>query len=178
MTFIPFVKTHFSLQKGFGKPDEIAEKCKDYGYTHCVLADENTLSGVVSFVTACKNHGIIPIIGCEVDGDIWIAKNKEGWLGLVSYVNTGRVPFDPNNGAETQCGMSKIKSSAVKQIYYCHKEDALMHRIMLCSGMKTNMSRVADRINKGEDFDNKIFFIEKSPSFEHDIIVTKITVCF
>ena len=60
---LPVITTHYSLLKGFIKPDEAAKKCKELGYTHCLIADIETISGVVDFFNAMNKAGIVPILG-------------------------------------------------------------------------------------------------------------------
>ena len=84
MSWIPLnCKTHYSLQKGFCKSDQLAEKCKEYGWKACAVADIGTLSGAVNFHQHCTKNGIKPIIGCEFENYILYAKNKDGWFDLI-----------------------------------------------------------------------------------------------
>jgi DNA polymerase III alpha subunit len=53
---LPVITTHYSLLKGFIKPDEAAKKCKELGYTHCLIADIETISGVVDFFNAMNQR--------------------------------------------------------------------------------------------------------------------------
>ena len=69
--------THYSLLKGFSKPDKLAKKCADNSYKACGIADYKTVSGAVTFFKACQKHGIKPIIGCSFDGFALFAKNKD-----------------------------------------------------------------------------------------------------
>ena len=80
-------KTHFSLLKGFCRCDDLAARCKQYGYTSCGIADIKTISGAVDFHQACKKHEIKPIIGCDFEDFILYAKNKDGWFDLIKYVS-------------------------------------------------------------------------------------------
>ena len=52
---LPVVTTHYSLLKGFIKPSEVAKKCKDLGYSHCLLGDIETISGAIEFFVEMKN---------------------------------------------------------------------------------------------------------------------------
>ena len=46
--------THYSLLKGFSKPEELAAKCAENKYKACGIADYKSISGAVSFYLACK----------------------------------------------------------------------------------------------------------------------------
>ena len=87
-------KTHFSLLRGFCKPDKLAKKCVEYNYNFCVLSDINTLSGAVDFSKACKDNGIKPIIGYDTESFLLIAKNKNGWLDLIKYSSSEKTIDD------------------------------------------------------------------------------------
>ena len=43
-------------------------------------------------------------------------------------------------------------------IYYANKEDAILHRIALCSSMKTTLPKINKLIKSGKSVDNQIFF--------------------
>ena len=150
-------KTHFSLQHGFCKTDKLAERCKEYGYTACGIADFATLSGAVEFQQDCKKHGIKPIIGCEFDGYILYAKNKDGWFDLVKYVSNQNLDVlkevakngnvlcvTPNvNGFANLFKGSHVQMDYEPQaIYYVDQSDAECHRIMLCGKLKTTLKKI------------------------------------
>ena len=88
--------THYSLLKGFSKPEDLAKKCSENGYKACGITDYKSVSGAISFHQACHKHGIKPIIGCAFDGFTLIAKNKQGWYNLIELVSSldteGNVP--------------------------------------------------------------------------------------
>ena len=77
--------THYSLQKGFSKPKQLAKKCSENYYTACGIADYKSISGAVSFYQACIANNIKPIIGCSFDGFSLFAKNKDGWFDHFDY---------------------------------------------------------------------------------------------
>jgi DNA polymerase-3 subunit alpha len=161
-------KTHFSLQHGFCKPDKLASRCKEYGYTACGIADFGTLSGAVEFQQECKKNGIKPIIGCEFDGYILYAKNKDGWFDLVKYVSnkTLDVLKQVAKNGNVLCVTANVNGFAnlfkgnhiqidyePQAIYYVDQSDAECHRIMLCSKLKTTLKKI-----KNVDHDFKEFF--------------------
>ena len=80
--------THYSLQKGFSKPKQLARKCSKNFYPACGIADYKSISGAVSFYQACISNDIKPIIGCSFDGFSLFAKNKQGWFDLISLVSS------------------------------------------------------------------------------------------
>lgn len=158
MNWIPInCKTHFSLQQGFCKTDKLAKRCAEYGYAACGIADIGTVSGAVEFHQECRKNGIKPIIGCEFDGFILYAKNKDGWFDLVKYVSNQNIDIlkEIAENGNVLCvtpkknGFAKIfKTNHIKMdykkeaIYYVDKDDADCHRIMLCSKLKKTFTKI------------------------------------
>jgi len=155
MSWFPLLNyTHYSLQRGFSKPAELVAECKDRGYLACGIADYKSISGAVSFYSACKKHGIIPIIGCSFDGFSLFAKNENGWfelIELVSSIQDGDVDFKLLNKAKNSDNLFKIKPSQLHpESFYVKKEDAELHRILLCSGLKCTMKKAKSVVKDGE----------------------------
>lgn len=147
--------THYSLLRGFSKPEELAQKCKDNNYPACGLCDYKTISGAVSFYKACKSVGIKPIIGCSFDKFTVFAKNKDGWHELIELVSS----LDENDQLSEEIllkildrnNLIKISDAPTKSIpisYYTNKEDAKLHRLLLCSDMKTTLPKISKWIRK------------------------------
>lgn len=187
-------KTHFSLLKGFSKCDELASKAKELGYDACVLADIENISGAVDFHSACKKNGIKPIIGCDFNSFLLIAKNKDGWFDLIKYVsdptldilkecaNNGNLICVSNDLAFKKLFKTFIKYDYKKDaIYYVEQSDADCHRILLCSGMKTTIPKINKLLKKNEEFENKEFFVSDSfyikPPVEDKILYTLFNAC-
>ena len=174
-TWIPInCKTHYSLQKAFCKNKFLAKKCKEYGYKSCGIADIGTLSGAVDFHQQCLANDVKPIIGCDFDGYILYAKNKQGWFDLIQYVsnqNLDCLKVLAKKGnllcvSPSKNGLSKLfKSNHIKydyikdEVLYVTKDEAEAHRILLCSGMKTTLKKVEKLISENKDFENKQFFL-------------------
>lgn len=141
--------THYSLLKGFSKPEELAQKCKDNGYPACGICDYKTISGSVAFYKACKKVGIKPIIGCSFDSFIVFAKNKNGWHDLIELVSSldesGNLSEDTLNSVLVKNNLIKLTSSPSPSMpvsYYVNRKDAKLHRILLCSDMKTTLPKI------------------------------------
>ena len=170
--------THYSLLKGFSKPTQLAAKCKENGYKACGIADYKSISGAVSFLKACDDYGIKPIIGCAFDDFTLFAKNTDGWFDLVNLVSSldDDGNLDPKL-LQTICDRSNLisvsedshkspisgenyyqKSPALMDIYYTEREDATLHRVLLCSKIKTTIPKVKNLLSKGEDFEYREFF--------------------
>lgn len=150
--------THYSLLKGFSKPDELAKHCKDNDYPACGICDYKTISGAVSFYQACKKANIKPIIGCSFDDFAVFSKNKNGWSDLIELVssldNDGNIPdglLAKILGRNNLIKLSNVADKDMPISYYIKKEDAKLHRILLCSEMKTTLPKVTKEIRKGNN---------------------------
>jgi DNA polymerase-3 subunit alpha len=86
------LKSHYSIKKAFGSPETVVEKAKALGANHCALTDYDSISGCISFVKACKEASIKPILGCTFSvtegGRLTVlAKNLDGWKALLKAVS-------------------------------------------------------------------------------------------
>lgn len=148
--------THYSLLKGYSKPEELAKKCKDNNYPACGIADYKTISGAVSFYKACKKNGIKAIIGCSFDDCTLFAKNQRGWHDLIELVSS----IDDDGNIDKAIWSSIIKRANLIVIkdysdlmpisYYVEPEDAKLHKILLCSKLKTTIPKLQKQVRKNE----------------------------
>jgi DNA-directed DNA polymerase III PolC len=76
----------FSLQEGLTTPADLVQAAQAGGMSALGLTDHNLLTGAIEFVTACKQNGIQPVIGLEIDLDSGplnlLASSLEGWSNL------------------------------------------------------------------------------------------------
>ena len=175
MNWIPFnCKTHFSLLKAFSKCDKLAQKCKEYGYSACVISDIKSLSGAMEFHNSCREYGVKPILGCDFDQYMLIAKNKDGWFDLIKIVSHGGLDLfkecakrgnlicitnEPQNGYQKLFGNNYFSYKySDRGVYYVTKDEAEAHRILLCSGMKTTLPKIQSLLTSGESVENQKFF--------------------
>ena len=146
---LPIVTTHYSLLKGFIKPKEVAKKCKEYGYTHCLIADIDTISGVIDFFSEMKKAGITPIIGMKENDGYYIAKSMSGYKKLIRLASGHDVIF-----ADEELQFYGRNELAGFNAFYADKDDAVLHQIAICSGFKTTLKK-SKNIDLG---DYRIFF--------------------
>ena len=145
--------THYSLLKGFSKPSELAKICADNDYPACGIADYKTISGCVSFYQACKKAGIKPLLGCSFDTNTVFARNKNGWCDLIEMVSS----LDEEGNVNTKfCQeiMSRDNlisiSKDVQPSYYTDSKQAGLHRVLLCSALKTTLPKIQKQLRKNE----------------------------
>ena len=99
------IKSQFTLLGGVGSPTKIVKRAAEMGMSHLALTDEMNLFGAVEFYKACKDEGIVPIIGAELivapgsrldknkarDNHRLVAlvRNHEGYVALNHLVSEG-----------------------------------------------------------------------------------------
>ena len=148
--------THYSLLKGFSKPAELAKLCADKEYPACGIADYKSISGCVAFFQACKKVGIKPILGCSFDNTTVFSKNKDGWNDLISMVSltdeNGNMPKDIAKSIITKNNLIALVKSKdnINASYYTKQSQATLHRILLCSELKTTLPKIQTKIRKKE----------------------------
>ena len=148
--------THYSLLKGFSKPHELAKVCADNDYPACGITDYKSISGAVSFHQACKKVGIKPIIGCSFDNTTIYAKNKDGWYDLIQMVSMtdqeGKIPTDVAREIIKRQNLLAIEKpkDEILPSYYVTPDQAALHRVLLCSAMKTTLPKIQTKIRKGD----------------------------
>lgn len=159
--------THYSLLRGFSKPEALAKACSVNGYKACGITDYKTISGAVSFYRSCKKYKIKPIIGCSFDKYTLLAKNKHGWNDLIELVSNigedGDIPTGISKiifSRHNLICLSDIKMtdifgedayaycSLLKCSYYTEPADAIMHRILLCSSLKTTIPKIQKQLRQ------------------------------
>ena len=96
--------THYSLLDGLSKPEQVASRCSELGYSSCAVTDHGTIAGAVAFTKAMKDKGIKPILGCELyvsnqpatvkdisnrslNHLVVLAKNIDGWKNLIEITS-------------------------------------------------------------------------------------------
>lgn len=158
-------RTHYSLLKGFSKPEELVKRCVDNGYKLCGIADFKSLAGTVAFSKKCESKGIRPVLGCSFDSYQMYALNAVGWNELIKVVSSIDV-----NGKESAVLRDELlangnmvrvdkQDGAVQKTCYVDKSQAELHRILLASEMKTTLRKAKKLSAGGEDFWCKEFFL-------------------
>jgi len=124
------------------------------------------------------SNDVKPIIGCAFDGFSLFAKNHAGWLELIQIVssidsdgeldNSLLIKLTSNSNlicVASDESRSPIKgkdfykkSEAFMDVYYTERDQAPLHRITLCSKMKTTLPKIKKSLANKEDIENSIFF--------------------
>lgn len=87
--------TKYSLLDAITKIDELMDRLNELGQTACAITDHGNMYGAIEFYKSAKEHGIKPIIGCEVyicsDRTIMKRENKMHHLILLAKNEEGRI---------------------------------------------------------------------------------------
>jgi DNA polymerase-3 subunit alpha len=116
------IATHsaYSLLEGLALPAELAQAAAACGMPALGLADHRMLTGAVEFASACKQAGIQPLLGLEIDL-AWdtsgsspltlLATGMEGWASLCrlsSALQLGDVLEGAAPGGESPCSLDQL----------------------------------------------------------------------
>ena len=99
------VHTEYSLLDGAARIEELVLRAKELGQTALAITDHGVMYGAVDFFNACREHGVKPIIGCEIyvakrtrfdktkglDDErhhlVLLCKNETGYRNLIKIVS-------------------------------------------------------------------------------------------
>lgn len=93
-------RTHYTIQLGFSKCNNLVEAAKQGGYSHVGIMDISSIAGSVEFADEVeKVDGLIPIFGVSLYIDDrhyvnLIAKNLDGWNNIIKLVS---LSYDVDN---------------------------------------------------------------------------------
>jgi len=158
-------RTHFSLLKGFSKPNELSEKCNKESFAAAGIADYKTLAGTVAFSQECQKRNITPILGCSFDGYQLYARNSKGWSELIQVVSSvdrdGEEDLELTQDMIANGNLIKVthQGPALRQNCYVEQSQAELHRILLASEMKTTMRKAKKLAAGGENMWCREFFL-------------------
>ncbi len=106
----------YSLHEGLMTPAELVQAAQAHGMPALGLTDHYLLTGAIEFVTACKESGIQPIIGLEIDlpdGPVsLLATSMEGWSNLCRLSSAIALREDP----ESPCSVNLLASHSKELI--------------------------------------------------------------
>ena len=99
--------TDYSMLDGASDVEKLCQRVKEQGMSAVAMTDHGNMFGAVHFVNAAKQHGLKPIVGCELyvckngdhnikrtppDGDTYnhliiLAENDEGYRNLIKITS-------------------------------------------------------------------------------------------
>ncbi len=98
---LPYIPLHarsaYSLGRGTAPVERLVDQALLYGHDALALTDRNNLYGAVAFTRACRERGMRPILGAEVDGPdgtaVLLVRDTEGYANLCRLLT--RRALDP-----------------------------------------------------------------------------------
>jgi len=104
---IPLVtRSHYSLMQGTDSPAAICRAARRMGYERLALTDTDNLYGLWKFLQACRQEGLVPIVGAEISDPhtshraVCLVKNPTGYANLCRLIT--RRHRDPGFALSTQ----------------------------------------------------------------------------
>jgi len=104
------VHSEYSLLDATSRVADVARRAAELGMPAVALTDHGVASGLVKFAAACRQHGVKPILGCELyiakgkrhergggTGDepyhhlVVLAADSTGWRNLTTLINRGHT---------------------------------------------------------------------------------------
>jgi len=90
---IPLVtRSHYSLMQGTDSPAAICRAARRMGYERLALTDTDNLYGLWKFLQACRQEGLVPIVGAEISDPhtshraVCLVKNPTGYANLCRLI--------------------------------------------------------------------------------------------
>lgn len=156
------VHTFFSILRGASSGEEYIKRAKALGHTALVLTDRGNISGSLDFYQKCKEAGIKPIIGCELnmlgtdtDDAAYvqkvIIKNKAG------YVNLNKLLFLSHTDGFLN------SESRIQLDWLLENSEGLMVSTSGYDGY------VADLVTRGRRADAEAFILKLKKTFKDDL---------
>ncbi len=122
----------FSFLSGASFPEQIAEVAADLGMPAAALLDRNGVYGAQRFSAAAREHGVRPIVGCELtmeDGSVLpvLVENRMGYANLCSLLTQahlrsevkGKCTVEWSELAQFAAGLAVLLGSAGCQPAVC-----------------------------------------------------------
>ena len=93
------VASAFSFKYGTTQPLDLVERAAQFGAPAIAITDRDSLAGVIRFVQACKDFGIAPIVGVNLQLDTervtLLAQSDGGWRSLCRLMSALRPDRNP-----------------------------------------------------------------------------------
>ena len=119
------VHSAYSLQEGLATPAEFVRAAHEFGMTALGLTDHRLLTGAIEFVSACRQKGIQPVVGLEIDiasGPLHLlATSLTGWSNLCRLSSALTLQDDP----EKPCSLDLLSSYSAGLIALSNELDPL-----------------------------------------------------
>lgn len=92
------VRSAYSLGRGTALPAALVEQAAAYGHEALALTDRNNLYGAPRFLEACRDWGVRPILGAEIDGPdglaVFLVRDRIGYANLSGLITRRHLEAD------------------------------------------------------------------------------------
>src|ERR1700761_9146181 len=124
------VHSEYSLLDGACKIDALAARAAEFGQPALGLTDHGVMNGSVELYTACRKHGVKPIIGCEAyivdDHSVRAPGRLERFhLTLLAATPTGYRNLVKLSSAGFLEGLQRGKPSVDLELISAHAEGVI-----------------------------------------------------
>lgn len=170
--------SHYSVLDSILKPAEIAKHAADLGFPAAAITDLGNMSGIVQFISACKEKGIKPIIGVTLSFTdngtfVLLAKNYDGYKELLKITSFANTQDNYINGARITIDQLKEFDTSNLYLLIGHEGSSLYHKVYNQAGdfMQDNALSAAHHLLT---FLNEVMpkghsFIQVDPNFHYKI---------
>ncbi|MBN2032889.1 MAG: DNA polymerase III subunit alpha [Deltaproteobacteria bacterium] len=92
------VHSHYSAGWGMGTVENLCRCAKAQGMERLALTDTNGLYGLIYFIEAAKETGLLPIVGSEIVADghraVLLVRNQDGYVNLCRIISARQCHQD------------------------------------------------------------------------------------
>ncbi|WP_319547725.1 DNA polymerase III subunit alpha [Desulfogranum marinum] len=120
------VHSHYSMMEGTASMAELCRQARQIGYRTIAVTDMNNVYGLWTYLSACQEHGLRPIIGAEIrtrQGRFFcLVKNQDGFRNLCRLLTCyhNKQPFQPEQALEQYHQGLVILPTSISLLYHCH----------------------------------------------------------
>src|SRR5579862_7462293 len=175
------VHSEYSLLDGACKIDSLAERAAAFEQPALGLTDHGVMNGAVELFTACRKHGVKPIVGCEVylvDDHAWrapgrlerfhltlLAATPTGYRNLVKLSSAGFLDGFQRGKPSVDLGQIAAHAEGVIALTGCLQSRFCQH---LLDGRPAEAKAHAEQLIDAFGADNVYFEVQKNGLAEQE----------
>src|SRR5579862_6982300 len=175
------VHSEYSLLDGACKIDSLAERAAAFEQPALGLTDHGVMNGAVELFTACRKHGVKPIVGCEVylvDDHAWrapgrldrfhltlLAATPTGYRNLVKLSSAGFLEGYQRGKPSVDLEQIAAHGDGVIALTGCLQSRFCQH---LLGGRPAEAKAHAEQLMGAFGADNVYFEVQKNGLAEQD----------
>ena len=118
----------YSFKYGTALPKDLVHRAKELEQPALALTDRDNLAGAIRFVSACKESGIAPILGVNIELDgarvTLLASSNNGWPSLCRFMSAV-------SGQKISIAHLEELTDYTKNLYLLHGPDSTVAKALL-----------------------------------------------